>query len=194
MGPLRGVHLRSPGSGTSAGQSVVEFALVLPLMLLLVVGIADLGRLYTSAIAVQDAAREAADLGAFTTNYWATISGRYNGQETVERMEERACVSAAGSHLEGYVEGPVTPGGHRTCANPSFVCTLETTAGQSADCISSGGIVASQDCSNPTTEPPCLVHVRMEYNFATILALPLVPQTVDFARDSRYSISALPVP
>ena len=194
MGPWRRARRLSVGRGTSAGQSVVEFALVFPLMLLLVVAVADAGRVYTSAIAVEDAAREAADFGAFTTNNWATISGTYNGQATVELMEERACVSAAGSHLEGYVEGPVTAGGHRTCTNPTFACTLETAAGQSADCASSGGIVAGQDCSNPATEPPCIVHVRMQYDFRMILAFPPLPPTIDFARDSRYAISALPTP
>ncbi len=178
----------------SAGQSIVEFTLIFPLLLLIVVGVADLGRVYVSAIAVEDAAREAADFGAFTTNNWATISGTYNGPATVELMEERACVSAAGSHLEGYVEGPVTAGGHRTCTNPSFTCTLETAGGASADCASSGGIVGTTDCSNSATEPPCIVHVRMRYTFATLLGLGIVPATIDFARDSRFAVSALPTP
>ncbi len=184
----------SIGRPSSAGQSIVEFALIVPLMLLLVVGVADLGRVYTSGIAVEDAAREAADLGAFTTNNWATLSGTYNGPATVELMEERACVSAAGSHLEGYAEGPVTAGGHRTCTNPAFSCTLETAGGASADCSSSGGMVGSTDCSASATEPPCIVHVRMLYAFTMILSLPPLPATIDFARDSRYAVSALPAP
>jgi TadE-like protein len=191
---MRALRHHSTREQASSGQAVVEFALVFPLMLLLVLGVADFGRLYTSAIAVEDAAREAADFGAFSTSYWATLSGVYNGPATVELMEERACVSAAGSHLEGYVEGPVTAGGHRTCTNPSFACTLETAGGQSADCESSGGIVAGIDCSDPATEPPCIVHVRMTYEFSLIGAFAPLPQTLDFARDSRYSISALPTP
>ena len=78
LGRRRGARRRSHGGGFSAGQSVVEFALVFPLMLLLVVAVADFGRLYVSAIAVEDAAREAADFGAFTTTNWATVNGTYN--------------------------------------------------------------------------------------------------------------------
>jgi TadE-like protein. len=170
---------------------VVEFALIFPLMLLLVVAVADLGRLYTSAIAVEDAAREAADFGAFTTNNWATVNGVYNGPVTVELMENQACASAAGSHLEGYTAGPPTAGGNFTCTNPTFACTLELN-GQSADCATSGGLVNGTDCSIPTTDPPsCIVHVRMTYAFTMFGALPPLPATINFARDSRYAVSAL---
>jgi hypothetical protein len=172
----------------------VEFALVFPLMLLLVVAVADFGRLYVSAIAVEDAAREAADFGAFTTANWATVSGTYNGPATVAQMEDRACTSASGSHLEGYVAGPPTLGGQATCTNPTFSCTLETTAGQVADCATSGGVVAGIDCANAATEPPCIVHVQMAYDFSMFGAIGPLPATVHFARDSRFSMSALPTP
>jgi Flp pilus assembly protein TadG len=42
------------------GQSLVEVALTLPLLLLLVIGIVDVGRIYTYKLAVTNAAREAA--------------------------------------------------------------------------------------------------------------------------------------
>lgn len=48
----------------AAGQSVVEFALLLPLLLLLVIGVVDLGRVYFSYITVTNAAREGARYGA----------------------------------------------------------------------------------------------------------------------------------
>src|SRR4029077_5456851 len=50
--------------GKSAGQSMVEFALVLPIMLLLLAGAIDLGRLFYSYIAVENAAKEGALYGA----------------------------------------------------------------------------------------------------------------------------------
>ena len=42
----------------SRGQSLVEFALVLPLFVLLLVGVFDLGRAFFAYIAISNAARE----------------------------------------------------------------------------------------------------------------------------------------
>jgi Flp pilus assembly protein TadG len=46
------------------GQSLVEVALTLPVLLLIVIGIVDIGRLYAYKVAVTNAAREAAFYGA----------------------------------------------------------------------------------------------------------------------------------
>jgi hypothetical protein len=46
------------------GQSLVEVALTLPLLLLIVIGIVDVGRIYGYAIMTTNAAREAAMFGA----------------------------------------------------------------------------------------------------------------------------------
>jgi hypothetical protein len=50
-------HRRSNGS---KGQELAEFAIVLPLLLLVVFGIMDLGRLFHSVITITNAAREGA--------------------------------------------------------------------------------------------------------------------------------------
>jgi Flp pilus assembly protein TadG len=46
------------------GQSLIEVALMVPLLLLVVVGIVDVGRIYVSKAAVTNAAREAVALAA----------------------------------------------------------------------------------------------------------------------------------
>ena len=46
------------------GQSVVEFALLLPLLLVLLLGVADFGRVFQAGIVVESAARAAAEAGA----------------------------------------------------------------------------------------------------------------------------------
>ena len=46
------------------GQALVEFAMLVPLMLLLAVALGDFGRLFTAGMGVESAAREAADYGA----------------------------------------------------------------------------------------------------------------------------------
>ena len=48
------------------GQSLVEFALVLPLFVLLIVGVFDLGRAFFAYIAISNAARE----GTRVVTFW----------------------------------------------------------------------------------------------------------------------------
>ena len=53
-----------PASHSRRGQSFVEFALVLPMLLVLLLGIADFGRVFQAGIALEAAARNAAEVGA----------------------------------------------------------------------------------------------------------------------------------
>jgi len=46
------------------GQALVEFALVLPLLLMLLLGVADFGRVFSTSITLEAAARDAAEVGA----------------------------------------------------------------------------------------------------------------------------------
>jgi Flp pilus assembly protein TadG len=48
-----------------SGQSLVELALLMPLLLLLVLGIVDLGRVFNAYIAITNASREGALCGSF---------------------------------------------------------------------------------------------------------------------------------
>jgi Flp pilus assembly protein TadG len=50
-------------SARNRAQALVEFALIVPVMLLLVLGMFDLGRAFVFAVAVQNGAREAARMG-----------------------------------------------------------------------------------------------------------------------------------
>jgi hypothetical protein len=173
------------------GQSIAEFAIILPVILLLLIGIADLGRLYTSVVAVESAAREAADFGAFDADNWDAVVDPDNIAKTVAAMETRACTAAMGSHLQDY-ESPVTDGS--TCTNPAMTCMLERN-GASTECGGSGGFTNGVDCSDETIDPPCTVHVRMDYQFHLILAIPPFPSTIAVSRDSYFRISDLvPLP
>lgn len=76
VGPRRAEGLKSPGemsrteSGSQAstwlehGQSLVELALVLPVMLLITLGCADFARLFSAEVRIVNAAREGARYGA----------------------------------------------------------------------------------------------------------------------------------
>ena len=46
------------------GQAMVEFALVLPLLMVLLLGVADFGRLFSAGITIEASARNAAETGA----------------------------------------------------------------------------------------------------------------------------------
>ena len=46
------------------GQSMVEFALVLPMLLILLLGIVDFGRVFQAGIVTEAAARNGAEAGA----------------------------------------------------------------------------------------------------------------------------------
>ncbi len=174
------------------GQAVVEFALVFGLIMLpLVLAIADFGRVYTAMVAVEAAAREAADYGAFQSSYWDASATPPNPAKTTAEMQRRACVAAAGSHLEDYSE-PVGTVNHATCTNPSFTCQIEPPAGTESTqpCASYSGTY----CSTSTSEPPCAIHVTLAYTFNSILGIGNLHGSFSFSRDSIYRISDLPVP
>ena len=52
------------------GQDLMEFALVLPLLLLVVIGVMDIGRLFFSAITITNAARVGARYGALRSDIY----------------------------------------------------------------------------------------------------------------------------
>lgn len=168
---------------------MVEFALVFPVLMFLVIAVADFGRLYTSMVAIESAAREAADYGAFDADHWSSTAPG-NISNTIAEMERRACIAAAGSHLEGYAGAD----DGTTCTNPTFTCNLEW-GGATTPCGSSGGYVTGNDCSaiasQPQTTEACTVHVRLEYDFRLILGLAPLPDSFSFGRDSRFRITDL---
>lgn len=55
------------------GQSLVEFALILPLMVLIIAGLFDLGRAFFASITITNAAREGARYGALNPDYIAGV-------------------------------------------------------------------------------------------------------------------------
>jgi hypothetical protein len=54
--------------------------------------------------------------------------------------------------------------------------------------------VSSADCSSPATSPPCIVHVRLDYEFRTLLGIAPLPTSLQIGRDSRFRISDLAPP
>jgi Flp pilus assembly protein TadG len=161
------------------GQSVVEFALVLPLMFLLLMAIVDFARIYTTMIAVESGAREAADYGAFGSQRWQAVKV----DDTVEEMERRACIAT--SNLPDYV-GDVT-----TCTNPSF--EYELVEEWSIDGL---------PCDDPLRATPCRVTVTLTYDFSVFVPFRFeimgveygIPSSITFSRDSTFAITDIQIP
>ncbi|HET8614524.1 MAG TPA: TadE/TadG family type IV pilus assembly protein [Actinomycetales bacterium] len=130
---LRRVH-RSRGTDPHAGAVAVEFALVLPVLLMLVFGIIDFGRAYNAKISLTQAAREGARARALGADTAATASrvqlaaGMVSGSVVVDAGSPCPAVPAATDvatvkvtyaftyitpigALVGFVAGPITLSG-----------------------------------------------------------------------------------
>jgi Flp pilus assembly protein TadG len=163
------------------GQSLVEFAIIVPLLLFILLAILDFSRVFTTMLTVEAAAREAADYGTQYPWYWEgdPTDPSSNAGKTVEGMRNRACVAA--KHLTDYV-GPDTG-----CTNPTFAYTLVPPTG-----------VMPADCwQQPRAATPCNVRVTLDYTFHVIVPLRLaffdtelgLPSTVPFQKSSVFAIS-----
>jgi hypothetical protein len=96
-----------PHERLERGQSVVEFALVLPIMVVLLLAIVDFARIYTTMMTVESAAREAADYGTtLGAGKWDAGMVGMPRDGTVTEMKRRACI--ASSNLPDY-EDPDDP-------------------------------------------------------------------------------------
>jgi Flp pilus assembly protein TadG len=93
--------------GTSRGQSLVEFALVLPLFLVLVMGIADLGLAVFSYNSITNAAREGARL-AIVNQDTTKITARATSQSAIARTP-----TVTVAFYQAKVDG--TPDTTKTC-------------------------------------------------------------------------------
>lgn len=164
---------------TPRGQSLVEFALVVPLLLLFFVAVADFARLYTTMTTIESAAREAADYGSFQSAYWTDEPG------VRAQMTHRACL--ASSTLPDYIG--TTDSMAATCSNPSIAISLDPPD--------------SWSCSVSTREPPCRVTATLTYDFRLILPLHIdlgggrsfgFPDRLTFERVSTFAMTDLALP
>jgi Flp pilus assembly protein TadG len=167
------------------GQSVVEFALVLPIMVILMIAIVDFARIYTTMVNVESAAREAADFG--------TTLGAPRWQEslvasTVQEMKRRSCVAL--SNQPDYVDPDDPSLGN--CTNPAFECEIQPSA--AGDCLA---VTTADGCDVATRTDPCVVTVTLTYNFSLFAPVNIemfgievgFPSTVTLVRDSTYAMT-----
>jgi Flp pilus assembly protein TadG len=166
---------------------VVEFALVAPIMLVILLGILDLARIYNTMMSVESAAREAADYG--TTLGAGKWQAGVPMDATVAEMQKRACVAA--SNLPDYVDPDADPS-TGNCTNPAFAYCMTTTTGGTC-----GAYDAAAGCDDPLRATPCDVTVTLTYDFRLLAPLNFefmgitygIPSTLTFDRDSTFAMT-----
>jgi Flp pilus assembly protein TadG len=108
--PLAWVRRRfssSVGSsnGADRGATVVEFALLLPLLLLIVLGIIDFGRILNAQVTLTQAAREGARLVALgQPNVQSRTQAAAAGLSPIGVSIQSACATGAGPGSNGVVQ------------------------------------------------------------------------------------------
>jgi hypothetical protein len=192
---------RSRTRRSDRGQSVVEFALLAPIMLFLLIAIMDLSRIYTAMASVESAAREAADFGtANGADRWSST----NSATTVTEMTRRACVAA--SDLPDFEwtdtdsDGVYDP--DEICTNPAFDWCLTWDSNPCNQAYPVGDATIDPTvCNNDSRDPPCRVKVTMSHVFHLFVPMQLdffgvqlgIPVTLSFERDSTYAMTDIDV-
>lgn len=168
------------------GQSVVEFALIFPMMIILLLATIDFARIYTTIMSIESAAREAADygttLGAGKWQAGAPMDG------TVAEMRHRACVAA--SNLPDYTDDDADAS--NGCTNPAFAYCLTPTQGGTC-----GPVDPTDGCEAPTRLQPCTVTVTLTHVFRLFAPLNIeflgvtigFPSTITIERDSTFAMT-----
>ena len=113
---------RSRGTGTERGAALVEFALVVPLLLILIFGIVETGFIFSQQLEVRHGAREGARLAAVNYGADAAIAAEvcdrmnFTGDESTTTVTitktgssigdtAEVSVSATYSSLTGFLDG-----------------------------------------------------------------------------------------
>ena len=138
------------------GQSLVELALTLPMLTFGLIGGADLARSLAIEVAVQNGARAGAEATA---------------------LDQTPTSAEAVAHAQQEMNR--TPG--MNAANATITVTFTQADGTSV-CTGAPNIQTSGASSIAT---PCYANVRVQYTFNTLVAWPIVPNTLSFDRSTR---------
>ena len=102
------------------GQNLVEFALVVPLLLLLVIGIAELGRAWMTKNILTGAAREAVRIAAVPDN----VTGLWNGAAATNRGNQILATAGIAATVSVPDPGPTPYGDVTASVTYAFPLTI----------------------------------------------------------------------
>jgi hypothetical protein len=161
-----------PARDREAGQTLVEFAIVLPVFLLMVFGLIDVGRLVYTNSTLSQAAREGARLAAAEARWIGSNHPACVDDEsgiTSARPGAHVCpvdVAAFKSHVAEAVERMTVAVG--PIAVVSVSCndgSVSDPAPSGAWTEASGGNGCQDGLGNPVSNEGELVSVRLEYTY-----------------------------
>lgn len=147
---------------SSSGQSLVELALILPIILALAGAATDLARAYQAQLTLESATRNAAE-------YVAAAST--DGLNALSDARRIVCVEAR--QLPGFTSG-TGPAGDSTCLAPNV-----TVDGFSVSASAPGGT---------SKNPVGSVRVHAFLDFRTLLPYPFLPTRLSLSADSSFTV------
>ncbi len=160
------------------GQSLVEFALVLPMLLVLLLGVADFGRVFQAGITIEAAARNGAEAAA--QEYLQLMRGATLPLPTADyqRLHDVAIQSVCEEAVNLANFAPGTPCGMpavSVCVHDGYDPLCATESGSApVECPSIRGmssIPANNAPNGPNGGQLPHVEVRACYRFTTLLNL-----------------------
>jgi Flp pilus assembly protein TadG len=125
-------HVRS-----QAGQALVELAFVLPILVLLILGVIEIGRYAYISILVGNAARSGAAYGAQNLSTNGDTTGinnaanndfLSNGMSGLTTTSFNTCGCDVNGTVSSDTQGNCTPGAPPACAGGHWVITLHVTS------------------------------------------------------------------
>ncbi len=104
------------------GQSIVEFALLIPVLLLMLLGAVDLGRAYAEYVAITNAAREGARYGA---SHFKDAAGNLNTAGIANRAVQEAALGGLVIDPSADVQIDCSPYGTNTYSAANCAAVVE---------------------------------------------------------------------
>jgi hypothetical protein len=177
------IHRTEPGKARdeARGQSLVEFALLLPLLMVIVLGVVDFGRVFQAGIVMESATRAAAEAGAVEYLREVNSGAEPNYELIHKRAAEVACREAKLANVDPgtCAQWPVIrvcihdlAAGHVGCGQPAHYGTgsaLPDCPQTNFASASASSALAVPPTDANTTPREAYVEVRTCYRFTTLI-------------------------